>query len=72
MNISICATQIFTLLLASMPVVVIAQILTSRVVSVGDGDTLRVVTGEKILCVLRVLTRQKQPKTHLVKLLPSA
>lgn len=50
-NISIYTTSILTLLLASTPVVAIAQTLTGRVVSVGDGDTLRVATGDKTLTV---------------------
>lgn len=36
---------------ASLPSVAIAQTLTSRVVSVGDGDILRVATGGKTLTV---------------------
>lgn len=50
-NTSICTTLIFSLLLASTPVVVIAQTLTGRVISVGDGDTLRVATGGKTVTV---------------------
>lgn len=58
---SIASTLILTLLLASTPVVVspngqassagIAQFLTGRVVSVGDGDTLRVAIGRKTVTV---------------------
>ncbi|MBW4640614.1 MAG: thermonuclease family protein [Gloeocapsa sp. UFS-A4-WI-NPMV-4B04] len=50
-NTSICATLIFTLLSALTPVVAIAQTLTGRVVSVGDGDTLRVATGGRTVTV---------------------
>ena len=49
-NISITSTfLILTLLLASVPVVALAQSLTGSVVSVGDGDTIRVATGGKII-----------------------
>lgn len=34
-----------------MPVVAVAQTLTGRVVSVGDGDTIRVATGGKTVTV---------------------
>ena len=50
-NISTYTTSILTLLLTSTPVVAIAQSLTGRVVSVGDGDTLRVATSDKTLSV---------------------
>lgn len=50
-NISTYTTSILTLLLDSTPVVAITQTLTGRVVSVGDGDTLRVATGDKTLTV---------------------
>lgn len=46
---SIASTSILTLLLTSTPVVALAQTLTGRVVSVGDGDTLRVATGGKTI-----------------------
>ena len=59
---SIASTLILILLSASVPVVAIpkrqasygsgiAQTLTGRVVSVGDGDTLRVATGGKTVTV---------------------
>lgn len=48
---SIASTSIVTLLLTLTPVVVFAQTLTGRIVSVGDGDTLRVATGGKTLTV---------------------
>lgn len=50
-NTSICATLIFTLFSALTPVVAIAQTLTGRVVSVEDGDTLRVATDGKTITV---------------------
>jgi len=50
-NISIASTLILTLLLAPVPVVAITQTLNGRVVSVGDGDTLRVATDEKTITV---------------------
>lgn len=60
-NTLIASTFSLTLLLASTPVVAIskgqassasiAQSLNGRVVSVGDGDTLRVATGEKTITV---------------------
>lgn len=48
-NMSIHRALILTLLLTSTPVVALAQTLTGRVVSVGDGDTLRVATGGKTI-----------------------
>lgn len=48
---SIASISILTLLLTSTPVVAIAQTLTGRVVSVGDGDTLRVAMGGKTITV---------------------
>lgn len=51
LNSPIASTSIFSLLLASVPVVAIAQTITGCVVSVGDGDTLRVATGGKTLTV---------------------
>jgi micrococcal nuclease len=48
---SIASTLILTLLLAPVPVVASAQSLTGRVISVGDGDTLRVASGGKTLTV---------------------
>jgi hypothetical protein len=48
---SIASISILALLLTSTPVVAIAQTLTGRVVSVGDGDTLRVTTGGKTVTV---------------------
>lgn len=50
-NISIYLTLILTSLFIAVPVVALAQTLTGRVVSVGDGDTLRVSTGEKTVTV---------------------
>lgn len=50
-NISTYTTSILSLLLASVPVAALAQTLTGRVVSVGDGDTLRVVAGGKNVTV---------------------
>lgn len=50
-NISTFTTSILGLLLASTPVVAVAQTPTGRVVSVGDGDTLRVATGGKTVTV---------------------
>ena len=47
----ITPTLLLTFLLASTPVIVQAQTLTGRVISVGDGDTLRVATGRKTLTV---------------------
>lgn len=46
---SIHRALILTLLLTSTPLVALAQTLTGRVVSVGDGDTLRVATGGKTI-----------------------
>lgn len=51
MNNLLYSTLLLTLLLAIVPVVAQAQILTGRVISVGDGDTLRVATGEKTVTV---------------------
>lgn len=48
---SITSTLLLTLLLAPVPVVALAQTLTGRVISVGDGDTLRVATGGKTVTV---------------------
>lgn len=48
---SIASTLILILLSASTPVVALTQTLTGRVVSVGDGDTLRVATGGKTVTV---------------------
>ncbi len=45
------STLILTLLLAPVPVIAIAQTLTGHVISVGDGDTLRVGTGGKTVTV---------------------
>lgn len=42
---------IISLVASSLPLVAQAQTVTGRVVSVGDGDTLRVTTGEKTLTV---------------------
>lgn len=50
-NTSIDRALILTLLLTSTPVVATAQTLTGRVVSVGDGDTLRVAAGGKNVTV---------------------
>jgi micrococcal nuclease len=48
---SIACISILTLLLTSTPVIANAQTVTGRVVSVGDGDTLRVATGGKTITV---------------------
>lgn len=76
---SIHRALILTLLLTSTPVIAIAQTVTGRVVSVGDGDTLRVATGGKtvtvrLACIDAAETAQapfgKAATDHLRQLLP--